>query len=122
MKTITLGPLAEIKDPGSKGYCPDLCGRDQLFLVRSGSLITAFRDRCPHVDGVALPFMKDRYLDMSGNFIVCAAHGARFNKRTGECIAGPCLGKFLEPVPVTVTEDLTVTVEINPTLFEGALQ
>ena len=34
--------------------------------------------------------------------ILCASHGALFEKATGLCVAGPCAGHYLRAVPLKV--------------------
>jgi nitrite reductase/ring-hydroxylating ferredoxin subunit len=48
--------------------------------------------------------MPDRFLDSEGELIQCATHGALFRIESGECLRGPCLGAFLEPLPLKVRE------------------
>jgi nitrite reductase/ring-hydroxylating ferredoxin subunit len=48
---------------------------------------------------VTLNWMPDQFLDLEGRYIQCATHGALFRFEDGLCLAGPCPGKRLEPVP-----------------------
>jgi nitrite reductase/ring-hydroxylating ferredoxin subunit len=41
---------------------------------------------------------------MDGALILCAAHGALFEKLTGYCVAGPCAGQSLRTVPLEVAD------------------
>jgi nitrite reductase/ring-hydroxylating ferredoxin subunit len=36
--------------------------------------------------------------------LLCASHGALFEKEQGLCIAGPCAGKSLKPVPLRIEQ------------------
>jgi nitrite reductase/ring-hydroxylating ferredoxin subunit len=40
--------MDDLPDPGARGFDPEGLGRDTLFVVRSGALIHAWRDACPH--------------------------------------------------------------------------
>ncbi len=91
---ICLGPVAEIQDPGSKGY---QVGEQQLFAVRSRGAVFLYRNRCPHL-GIELEWLPDRFLDHQNQFIQCSTHGALFLIESGECVSGPCSGQFLEAV------------------------
>ncbi|MGH8211038.1 MAG: Rieske (2Fe-2S) protein, partial [Steroidobacteraceae bacterium] len=43
-----------------------------------------------------------KFLTPDSALILCSSHGAVFEKRTGYCVAGPCAGNSLRPVPLTV--------------------
>ena len=38
--------------------------------------------------------------DLNGHYLICSMHGARYRPDNGLCIAGPCQGASLHPVPV----------------------
>jgi nitrite reductase/ring-hydroxylating ferredoxin subunit len=80
------------------------------FLVRVGDDVHAYVNRCPHA-GRQLNFMPDRFLTQDGTLIHCIAHGALFEKATGECIAGPCVGDNLRRIPVRVEGGAVVLAE-----------
>ncbi|MBU0725490.1 MAG: Rieske (2Fe-2S) protein [Alphaproteobacteria bacterium] len=99
MSTV-LCPLESVEDGASKGFSVD--GKD-IFIVRQGGQVFGYVNACPHIFA-SLEFMPDEFLDDSGEFIVCATHGALFRIEDGECIAGPCKGDMLTPVPVSVRD------------------
>ena len=41
--------------------------------------------------------------------IVCSWHGALFEPETGDCLAGPCVGRGLTPWPLGVVDGTIVT-------------
>ncbi len=43
--------------------------------------------------------MEHDFLDMDGALIQCSTHGALFEIESGHCLAGPCQGDRLTPVP-----------------------
>ncbi len=94
--------LASLPDGGAKGFDPDGTGSDTLFLVRQGQEVHAWLDACPHMEGAAMAWRKDAYLSGDGRHIVCHAHGARFDIRTGQCLLGPCEGDALTSVPLHI--------------------
>lgn len=98
----------ELNDRAARGF--DLLGegRDQLFIVRRGATFKAYHNVCPH-RGSSMPWRKDAYLNADGTRIVRHAHGAMFDIDTGNCILGPALGTSLEPVPLAVADDGTIT-------------
>ena len=101
--------LADLADPGSKGFM--FREGDYLFLgfvTRTGGKVAGWIDRCPHA-GMPLAMLPDRYLTREGNLILCASHGALFRPSDGLCLGGPCAGKSLWPWAVTVEGGVVVT-------------
>jgi nitrite reductase/ring-hydroxylating ferredoxin subunit len=94
--------LEDIEDPGSKGMTVSIAGQLQdIFIVRRGDSVFGYLNSCPHTGG-PLDWMPDRFLDLDGRYIQCAMHAALFRVENGRCIAGPCNGDRLTPVPVEV--------------------
>ena len=101
-RLIPLCHVREIPDPGSKGVSVQTGGGTlELFLVRRGPSVLAYRNRCPHT-GSPFDWQPDRFLDATEYYIQCATHGALFRIEDGECLQGPCVGQYLTPTPVTV--------------------
>jgi nitrite reductase/ring-hydroxylating ferredoxin subunit len=48
--------------------------------------------------------MPDAFLTKDRSSIICASHGALYEIDTGLCFAGPCLGKSLRQVAVTIRD------------------
>lgn len=71
------------------------------LIVRVQSEVRAYVNRCPHA-GHPLDLIPDRFLTPDGALLLCHSHGALFDKRTGECIAGPCAGQALQPLPLQI--------------------
>jgi nitrite reductase/ring-hydroxylating ferredoxin subunit len=69
------------------------------FAVRFRGRVHAYINRCAHVS-LELDFMPGRFFDNSGEYLICATHGALYDPSSGHCVAGPCNGEGLEPVPV----------------------
>jgi nitrite reductase/ring-hydroxylating ferredoxin subunit len=110
---IRLCRLEDIPDGDSRGFDPELVGRDTLLVVRQGSVLYAWRDACPHIDGVPMAWRKNAYLNASRDRIVCSAHGAQFDIATGVCTLGPCLGQSLQPVSVELDADGSIYVQVR---------
>lgn len=106
---VRLCALAEIADPGSKGF---RFRADSLmfagFLVRAGDGVRGFVDSCPHA-GWPLAAFDDRYLTRGGEHILCSGHGALFSL-AGVCVAGPCMGASLKAWPVEVRDGEVFTI------------
>ena len=95
--------LAEIPDPGSRGFeIDDFPGGRAIFLVRKGGLVAAYVNSCPHTGG-PLDWVEHQFFDLDRQYILCATHGALFRLADGHCLAGPCKGKSLTPIAITVT-------------------
>ncbi|KAF0861852.1 Rieske 2Fe-2S domain-containing protein [Pseudomonas sp. LD120] len=92
MKFLCAG--SDLPEAGSRGF--QLEGL-KLFAVRRDRQTYVYVNRCPH-RGVALEWQVDQFLDASASLIQCASHGALFLIESGECVAGPCAGQFLEAI------------------------
>jgi nitrite reductase/ring-hydroxylating ferredoxin subunit len=90
--------LDELPPGVARGFDPDSQGDDRLIAVRYGDELRVYRNDCPHQHR-PMGWRKDRFLSADGRFLVCFAHGARFDIGSGLCVDGPCLGEFLERVP-----------------------
>jgi len=71
------------------------------FVVRVPGGVRAYVNRCPHLL-YPLNYLPDEFLTYDRLLIHCTMHGARFEKDTGLCVSGPCLGRSLAAVPVRV--------------------
>ncbi len=94
--------LDEIPDGAAKGF--DLGGGDEpleIFVVREGSRVYAYRNICPHT-GSPLDWQPDDFMSEDGSLIMCHTHGALFEIADGFCIAGPCAGDQLGAIAVEV--------------------
>jgi nitrite reductase/ring-hydroxylating ferredoxin subunit len=102
---LRLCALAEIADPGAKGF--RFRQGEALFagvVVRSGALLAGYVDVCPHASWPLAAF-DDRFLTRNGDRILCSGHGALFELADGVCVAGPCLGERLTPWPIALRGD-----------------
>lgn len=79
----------------------------QGFVVRVGKEIRGYVNRCPHV-GHPLNLLPHRFLTADETLILCSSHGALFEKLTGYCVAGPCAGQLLQPLPLRIADDFVL--------------
>lgn len=80
-----------------------------IVIVRWGRQVFGYVNRCPH-DGVNLDWERNQFLDANGIRLQCGKHGALFELGTGACIDGPCKGRALEPVALSVIDnDICIT-------------
>lgn len=84
----------ELREGKSRGF--GIEGMQVLAIRREGR-VYVYQNRCPHRN-VPLEWQADEFLDSSASLIQCATHGALFLVENGECIAGPCEGKFLSAI------------------------
>jgi len=75
-----------------------------IFIVRWGKQVFGYVNKCPH-DGVNLDWERGQFLDPNGLRLMCGKHGALFELGTGLCVDGPCQGRSLTPVEVTILDD-----------------
>ena len=71
---------------------------ESLILVRRGGHAVAFLNVCPHA-GRRLDWAPGQFLIDQGR-LICAVHGASFERMTGLCVGGPCRGSSLRQVAV----------------------
>ncbi len=101
---VSLGPLDAIADGGARGFVLQMrAGRFHGFVVRRGSAVIGYVDRCPHM-GLPLAMSLDDYLTPDGGLIACGWHSALFEVEDGRCVGGPCVGRHLTPWPVGVVD------------------
>jgi nitrite reductase/ring-hydroxylating ferredoxin subunit len=100
--TRVLCALAELKEGGARGFSIG-AGAWPLrgLATRVRGEVHAFVNRCPHA-GHPLNLLPHEFLTPDGALLVCRSHGALFDRETGFCVAGPCSGRSLRPIPVVV--------------------
>lgn len=100
-----LARLHDIANPGA--LVVKLGAEDQwgaVLLTRSGSKVAAFHNRCPHA-GYPLQHADGRVRVQQGRYVVCGAHGASYEMKTGACAGGPCNGDALTRIAIVVAGD-----------------
>ena len=63
----------------------------RAFAIRFEGQVHAFLNRCTHV-AMEMDYQPDHFFDDSGQWLLCATHGATYRPDTGECVGGPCRG------------------------------
>ncbi len=121
--TRVLCRLAELEGRGCRSFT--LGGGDwplRGFVVRSPAGPRAFVNRCPHA-GHRLDLRPHRFLTADGSLIVCASHGALFERDGGLCIAGPCTGQRLTALPLRIEADYVLLAdEADPAAIAAATE
>lgn len=93
--------LEELAEGSARGF--DIEGMP-VFAVRKFGEVFVYLNSCPHI-GVPLEWLPDQFLNSERELIQCATHGALFAIESGLCVAGPCVGEALEPLPYLVQDE-----------------
>ena len=98
--------LGELPPDGAKGFTfGEDVNRFEMFVIwRKGELLGYVND-CPHAH-TTLDYLPDRFFSLDKSHLLCGTHGALFQIGNGLCVAGPCKGKRLTPVPVRLDGDM----------------
>lgn len=75
----------------------------EIVVARKDGGVFAYRNQCPHL-GIELNFQPDVFMDLDGEYLQCANHGALFRVEDGYCILGPCSGQSLSASPIQVRD------------------
>lgn len=73
----------------------------RAFAIRFNGLPHAYLNRCTHV-AMELDWQPNRIFDDSGQWLLCASHGAAYQPDTGLCAGGPCHSGL---VKITLSEN-----------------
>lgn len=73
------------------------------FVVRFRGTAYAYLNRCAHVP-MELDWVQGQFFESSGEFLMCATHGAVYRPESGMCAGGPCRGGKLRPIAVREVE------------------
>jgi nitrite reductase/ring-hydroxylating ferredoxin subunit len=93
--------LAQIDDLPKIGAVPFQIDNHAILIVRTGSMIRAYINNCPHQNRpLSLP--SGKVILSEDNYIVCPFHAASFDIDTGQCAGGPAGGSMLVSIPCSV--------------------
>jgi len=70
------------------------------FAIRFEGVAYAYLNRCAHVP-MEMDYQPNRFFDASGQWLICATHGAMYSPSSGLCMGGPCRGGL---IPVAMSE------------------
>lgn len=92
-------PLCNARDLAEAGEaCPfDVRYNGQTcraFAVRHRGQVRAYLNRCSHV-AMEMDWRPNQFFDLTGQYLVCASHGALFRPDTGQCVGGPGRGPLV---------------------------
>lgn len=83
---------AQLAVPFDVQYAGQTC---RAFAVRYKGIAYAYLNRCTHV-AMEMDWQPDRFFDDSGQWLLCASHGAAYLPDTGQCAGGPCKGGLIK--------------------------
>lgn len=66
----------------------------RAFAVRWQGRVYAYLNRCRHV-AMEMDYLPNQFFDDSGQWLMCATHGAVYRPDSGECVAGPGRGGLI---------------------------
>ncbi|MGY4399469.1 MULTISPECIES: Rieske (2Fe-2S) protein [Bradyrhizobium] len=87
-----------------------------IVVIRWGKKVFGYINKCPH-DSVNLDWERNEFLDPCGVRLMCGKHGSTFELGTGRCVDGPCKGRALTPIALTVLDGDICAVGVR--LVEG---
>jgi len=59
------------------------------FAIRYQGQVHAYLNQCGHIP-MEMDYQPNQFFDTSGQWLMCATHGAIYRPETGECRGGPC--------------------------------
>ena len=71
----------------------------RAFAIRFEGQSHAYVNECAHV-AMEMDFQPNQFFDSSGQWLMCATHGAMYDPASGACAGGPCRGG-LEKIVLT---------------------
>lgn len=68
---------------------------EAAFAVRFQGEVHAYLNRCSHVP-MQMDYQPNHFFDSTGQWLMCATHGAMYDPATGQCRMGPCRGGLIK--------------------------
>ena len=107
-KKIKIAVTSFKKDPSTIKFKFLMKGENMTgFALLFDGGYYVYRNQCQHLP-VELDWEENDFFDVDKKFIVCATHGALYQPQSGLCVAGPCNGENLMPIPFEVTQNYIV--------------
>ena len=73
----------------------------RMFVYNDAGNFRGFHNSCPHFD-VPMNHTPEELFTPDGEYFQCVTHYAKFDKSSGICVYGPCEGKSLQRIPLTM--------------------
>jgi nitrite reductase/ring-hydroxylating ferredoxin subunit len=100
-EVVALCSSADLKD-SSEAVPFDVVFRGRTcraFAIRFEGQSHAYVNECAHV-AMEMDFQPNQFFDSTGQWLMCATHGAMYDPASGACAGGPCRGG-LEKIALT---------------------
>ena len=99
IETIAI-PLCNSADLANSGDAVPFdvvyCGRaSRGFAIRFEGTVYGYLNQCAHVP-MEMDYQPNRFFDSTGQYLMCATHGAIYRPETGQCRGGPCRGGLIK--------------------------
>lgn len=91
-------------------YCMEIISNNTAFPIittRKDGAIYCYVNACPH-QYLPLNYRSDRIISSDGNRLLCSAHGAVFDIKTGNCLTGAF--DKLDTIPVFEDQEGSVCI------------
>ena len=101
---IDLCASSELVD-GGDAVAFDVCFANEnarAFAIRFEGRVHAYLNRCTHV-AMEMDYQPNRFFDDTGQWLLCATHGAAYQPDTGACGGGPCRGGLVK-IPLSESD------------------
>jgi nitrite reductase/ring-hydroxylating ferredoxin subunit len=109
---LTPGTVLRVEAP--------LGGETREFLVLRrgeadglGDDVVIFPNACPHIF-INLDLYDGWFMTQDGQRLLCGQHWAEFRLPDGLCVAGPCVGRSLEPIPAVIEDGAVYLGDFEP--------
>ena len=100
----SLSPMAELIENQPMACNVLINNQDTaVIVIRIKADVFVYLNQCPH-QGRRLDYAPGKFLYKNGA-LICAAHGASFEMRSGLCQQGPCRGESLQSLGSEVLPD-----------------
>lgn len=67
----------------------------RAFAIRYQGQAHAYLNRCMHI-AMEMDYRPNHFFDDTGQWLLCATHGAAYRPDTGACGGGPCRGGLVK--------------------------
>lgn len=71
----------------------------RAFAVRYQGQAHAYLNRCGHIP-MEMDYVEGQFFDATGQWLMCATHGAAYSPDFGQCVEGPC-ARGLVKIPLS---------------------
>lgn len=65
------------------------------FVIRYSGQVHGYLNRCTH-RSVELDWDSGKFFNITGDYLICATHGALYHPVSGACAGGPCNGGLVK--------------------------